>query len=288
MTRRPTPRPLSLLLQVALLCGLAGAAAAAPAVRVVVSIPPQAWFVEHVAGDLAEVAVLLAPGDSPATYEPTPKRMAVLEGADLFLAAGVPFERGLRPRVAGLSDPPLIAGPEAAAGHDHDHGLDPHTWLSPTGAGALADTVAAALARLRPDAKARIAARRAALDTVIAAADIHVRGILDGHAGATFVVFHPAFGHFAAAYGLVQVAIEDDGHEPGARHLAEVTTLARETGAGAVVVQTGFSRRAAEAVAASLEVPVIELDPLARDWDGNLVRIAETLAGVLGSGEAAP
>jgi hypothetical protein len=30
-------------------------------------------------------------------------------------------------------------------------------------------------------------------------------------------VFHPAFGHFAAAYGLEQVAVEDQGHEPGPR-----------------------------------------------------------------------
>lgn len=278
MTRSLTP----LLLGLALLYLLAGPVAATPPVQVVVSIPPQAWFVERIAGDLAVVEVLLAPGDSPATYEPTPRRMALLEGAELFLAAGVPFERGLRPRIAGLDDPPLIAGPEAAAGHHHHGDLDPHSWLSPAGAAALADTVAAAFTKLRPDAAAGIAARRAALDPVFADTDARVREVLSGHEGGTFVVFHPAFGHFAAAFELVQVAIEDDGHEPGARHLAEVTTLARERSVGAVVVQTGFSRRAAEAVAASLEVPVVELDPLARDWDRNLVHVAEVLAGVLG------
>ena len=274
-----------LLLPAALL--LCTTASAAP-LRVVVSIPPQIWFVERLAGDLAEVTVLLAAGDSPATYEPTPRRMAVLEGADLFLAAGVPFERGLVPRIAGLSRPPLVAGPEPVTGSHHAADLDPHTWLSPAGAAALADTVAAALVRLRPDAAAAIAARRSDLEPVIAAVDERVRSLLDGREGGVFVVFHPAFGHFAAAYGLVQVAIEDHGHEPGARHLAEVTTLAREQGVGAVVIQTGFSRRAAAAVAASLGVPVVELDPLAEQWDANLVHIAETLAGVLGEQGGAP
>lgn len=51
---------------------------------------------------------------------------------------------------------------------------------------------------------------------------------------------------------------------------------------GAVVVQPQFSRRAAEAVAASLGVPVAVLDPLAQDWDTNFTHIARTLAGVLG------
>jgi len=283
----PRLRALRILLLLPMALLLCTAADAAP-LRVVVSIQPQIWFVERLAGDLAEVTVLLAPGDSPATYEPTPRRMAVLEGADLFLAAGVPFERGLVPRIAGVPRPPLVAGPDAAAGHYSAADLDPHTWLSPAGAAALADTVAAALVRLRPDAAAAIAARRSGLEPVIAAVDERVRGILAGREGGVFVVFHPAFGHFAAAYDLVQVAIEDHGHEPGARHLVEVTTLAREQGVGAVVVQTGFSRRAAEAVAASLGVPVVELDPLARDWDTNLVHIAETLAGVLGEQGGAP
>ncbi|MCP4574355.1 MAG: zinc ABC transporter solute-binding protein [bacterium] len=272
----------------ALLVAVAASATAAPALRVIVAIPPQAWFVERIAGDHAEVSILLASGDSPATYEPTPRRMAVLEGADLFLAAGVPFERGLRPRIAGLSNPPVIAGPEAASGHFHHDGLDPHTWLSPAGAAALADTVISALIALRPAHQAEFTLRRTELGRAIAAADTTARAVLADHAGGTFVVFHPAFGHFAAAYGLQQVAIEQDGHEPGARHLAEVSTLARERGVGAVVVQTGFSRRAAQAVASSLDVPIVELDPLARDWDANLIRMATALARVLGHGRSAP
>lgn len=281
-------RPLRpLLITLTLLTVLSGTAAAAPPLRVVVSIPPLAWFVERIADDHAEVSVLLAPGDSPATYEPTPKRMAALEGADLFLAAGVPFERGLRPRIAGLGDPPLIVGPESASGHHHGE-LDPHSWLSPAGAAAFADSVVAALIRLRPDLEVGIASRRQELGRVVAAADSAAGGILAGREGGTFLVFHPAFGHFAAAYGLQQLAIEDHGHEPGARHLAEVTSLARERGVGAVIVQRGFSRRAAGTVASSLGVPVVELDPLAREWDANLVSIARALADVLGTGGGAP
>jgi zinc transport system substrate-binding protein len=235
--------------------------------------------------------VLLGPGDSPHTYEPTPRQIAGLADADLFLAAGVPFERGLRPRVAALPGGPRVAGPLADAhdhghdhGHDHDHddGLDPHAWLSPAGAAAIGDTVAAALLRLLPGQADAVAAGRARLQARIDAADAAARAARADRRGGVFVVVHPAFGHFAAAYGLQQLAIEAGGHEPGARRLAEVTTVARDRGVGAVVVQPQFSRRAAEAVAASLGVPVLVLDPLAPDWDANYVHIARSLAGVLG------
>lgn len=288
----PIPRPQSAaaMLGLGLVLAAAGARAAADRpLQVTVSIPPLAWFVEQVAGDLAEVTVLVGPGDSPHTYEPTPRQMARLAGSQLFLAAGVPFERGLRPRIAAMPGGPRLAGPLADGpdhGHDHSHdhadGLDPHTWLSPAGAGAIGDTLVAALGRLLPDHAERLAAGRAALQERIDRADAEARAALGGRSGGVFLVFHPAFGHFAAAYGLQQLAIEDQGHEPGARRLAEVTNLARAAGVGAVVVQPQFSRRAAEAVAASLGVPVVVLDPLAQDWDTNVAHIARTLAGVLG------
>ncbi len=295
MPPRLAPRALAalVLLAPALPAPAPAATAADAPVRVVVSIPPLAWFVHGVAGDLAEVSVLLAPGDSPHTFEPTPRQMAALAGADLFLTAGVPFELVLRSRVDALAGGPRIAGPLADAEQDHGHAaeLDPHTWLDPAGAAAIADTAAAALTRLRPAEAARFAAGRAAVLARIAAVDRQVRTILQGHEGGTFVVFHPAFGHFAATYGLEQVAIQDHGHEPGARRLAEVTDLARARGVGAVIVEPQFSRRAAEAVAASIGVPVVALDPLAADWDANLVHVATVLAGVLGrpgGGEARP
>ncbi|MFO7609751.1 MAG: zinc ABC transporter substrate-binding protein [Candidatus Krumholzibacteriia bacterium] len=287
--RLPAASALAAVACLALLPAAAGAAAPADPPRVVVSIPPLAWFVGEVAGDLVEVSVLLGPGDSPHTFEPTPRQIAGLADADLFLAAGVPFERGLRPRIAALPGGPRVAGPLADAhghgdAHDHAHGdgLDPHAWLSPAGAAAIGDTVAAALLCLLPDQADAFAAGRARLQQRIAAADAAAQAALAGRRGGIFMVFHPAFGHFAAAYGLQQLAIEAGGHEPGARRLAEVTTLARDRGVGAVVVQPQFSRRAAEAVAASLGVPVLVLDPLAADWDDNFVRIARALAGVLG------
>ena len=58
--------------------------------QVVVSVPPQAWFVERLAGDAVEIAVLLPPGASPAHYEPSMRELQALARARLYVRVGHP------------------------------------------------------------------------------------------------------------------------------------------------------------------------------------------------------
>ena len=282
---RRLPPAVASALWVGLLLGpvwLAPLDALAAPIKVTVSILPQEWFVEQVGGDLVEVSVLVGPGHSPATYEPTPRQMAILEQADLFLAAGVPFEKGLVPRVEALPGAPQVAGPRPGHnGYHHDgphHDIDPHTWLDPTQAVAMADTISLRLQTLIPAKAETIEERCGSLKDHLAKIDKQARDILAPYQGRTFFVFHPAFGHFAAAYGLVQVSVETGGHEPGPRHLADVIERARALGVRSVIVQPQFSRKSAETVAEAIDADIVVMDPLAADYDTNLVHLARTLA----------
>ena len=96
-----------------------------------------------------------------------------------------------------------------------------------------------------------------------------------------FIVFHPSWGYFADAYGLVQLPIETGGHEPGPRGLATLIERGREAGARAVFVQPQFSERSARAVAEALDARTVTADPLARDYVDNLRRLGAEVAGAL-------
>ncbi|MBN1971695.1 MAG: zinc ABC transporter substrate-binding protein [Candidatus Delongbacteria bacterium] len=65
-----------------------------------VSILPQKYFVEQIAGDNFEVNVMVKPGSSPETYEPTPKQMIELSKSHAFLAIDVPFEKIWLPKIS--------------------------------------------------------------------------------------------------------------------------------------------------------------------------------------------
>lgn len=115
---------------------------AADPLPVFVSIVPQKYFIERLAGEAVDVSVMVSPGASPATYEPKPKQMAMLSKASLYFAIGVPFEQSWLPRIAAANtamqvvhmDQGLKKLPMAAHHHHHDdhshaahEGHDHHT-----------------------------------------------------------------------------------------------------------------------------------------------------------------
>ena len=88
-------------------------------------------------------------------------------------------------------------------------------------------------------------------------------------------MFHPAFGHFAKAYGLKQEAVESQGKSPGPKHITELIARAKAAGAKVIFVQPQFSQRSAEIIAKRIGGRVVPLDPLSGDYINNLEHIAE-------------
>ncbi len=82
-------------------CGRENATASAETDRleVYVSIPPQKYFVERVGGEHVNVHVVVGPGQSPHTFEPTARQMVQLSAADVFFRIGMQFERQLAEKI---------------------------------------------------------------------------------------------------------------------------------------------------------------------------------------------
>ena len=245
---------------------------------VAVSVLPQAWMVERLAGDAVEILVMIPPGASPASHEPEMAQLAAFARASLYVKVGhphFPFEAAwLEPL---LADHPGLPVFDAAGGLAHlEH--DPHYWVSPVrvlhGIGPLAGALAAAL----PAEAAAIREREAALRAEVAATDARVREILAGARGKSFVVLHPAWGHLAEDYGLVQLAIQHENREPDPKRLAELIARARSLGIDVVFTQPHFDGKSARVMAREIGGRVETLDPLAPDWPANLERVARALA----------
>ncbi|MDM7456686.1 MAG: zinc ABC transporter substrate-binding protein [Tepidimonas sp.] len=278
-----------------LLGGLAASAmprlAAAQAVeplRVVVSILPQKQFVERVAGNAAQVEVLVRPGQSPATYDPTPAQLVELGNAQVYFRIGVPFEANWVPRFQsqfpklrivdtrqGIELAPMRGadGQPAASG-----ARDPHIWTSPRLVKRQAQTIRDALIELAPAQREAFEAGYTSYAAELDALDAELRQTLAGKTQRRFMVFHPAWGYLARDYGLEMIPIEVEGKEPSPKALTALIEQARSLGVRVIFVQRQFSRTAAESGARAIGGEVVELNPLEEDFIGQARRAAAAIA----------
>ncbi len=296
-------RTFFLMLVVWLTSALVGCASLSPSaaegMQVTVSIVPQAYFVERIAGEHVAVNVMVEPGASPSTYEPKPEQLVALSKSAAYFSIGVPFEDVWLERIAEAN--PKMRMVDTASGierlsisahshHDDEHeealaeaegAPDPHVWLSPALVQVQARNIHAALVALDPAHEANYTANLDAFLTDIEALQADIHATLDGVEQRAFMVFHPSWGYFADEFGLEQIAIEVGGQEPSARELATLIEEAQEEGIRVIFAQPEFSVQAAETIAAEIDGEVLLVSPLARDWLSNLREVATTFAEAL-------
>jgi zinc transport system substrate-binding protein len=224
---------------------------------------------------------MVGPGASPATYEPTPKQMALLSEARIYFRIGVPFEKIWIERLADVNRKmEIVHTSEAVMTRELENhaGRDPHVWTSPLLTGHIARTMTDALVAALPDHRPEFERNYARLASDLARLDAEIREIFGKVKRRKFMVFHPSWGYFADSYGLEQVAIEEHGSEPAASRLAALIDDAEREEIRVIFVQKHFSRRNAEAVAKEIGAKVVAVDPLAEDYIANLRSLAALFA----------
>nr|WP_205049019.1 zinc ABC transporter substrate-binding protein [Paracoccus sp. SY] len=210
--------------------------------QVVVDTPVTASLVQQVMGDLGQVQVLLPKGASAHHHQMRPSDARGLQDAGLLVWTGpelTPWLDRAASLVGGdvaqlrLLDVPgtHLRGYDDGHDHDHDHdhdhahgGVDPHAWLDPDNAQAWVAAIADTLEKADPDNATAYRQNAAAAAEEIRRLDQDLRAQLQPHAGATFVVFHDAYGYFTEHFGLepaIAVSL-GDASTPSAARLKEI------------------------------------------------------------------
>jgi zinc transport system substrate-binding protein len=247
---------------------LTRAETAGPKPKIGATIFPLYDIAREVAGSVADVVLILPPGASPHTFEPTPAAIRSLSDAHTLLVVGhglddwaVRLAQGAGvPRVVRVDvDVPLRYQPgrEPAA-------VDPHYWLSLRNGMAIARTVAAELELLAPNRVAEIHSSLAAYLARVDAVDEQIRSLLADLPSRRIATFHDAFGYFADAYELEVAAVFQPypGLEPGPRFVIEFQKKIRASQIRVVFSEPQLSVDAIRPLARDLGVTISMLDPL--------------------------
>lgn len=279
---------LFILFCTALAAGCSHGGKKAGRLKITVSIAPEKYFVERLAGRRADVTVLVAPGADPHTYQASPRQLAALSESRVYFTIGVPFESALVERIKkqnpdlsiidisrGIKRMEMVEDEHKGA---HEHGdMDPHAWLSPRMAAVMVRNMCAALVRIDPAHKSDYENNRDNFVFELKTLDKDIAGVLAPYRGRAFYVYHPAFGYFGRAYGLRQAAVETGGKEPATEHITRLIRQARRDNVRVIFVQPQFSQKSADLLAKEIGGVVVPVDPLGENYVDNIKRIAAAI-----------
>lgn len=257
--------------------------------QVLVSIPPQKWLCEQLGGHQLKVQVLIPNGQEPHNFSPSPRLIQSISGSALFFTVGLEFEREIIRRLEtgspGLhivdSSVEIQKIPLGGTGHGHTGGLDPHVWLSPINLKQMAFVMASALVGEDPGHASGYEKNLQDLNERLDRLDQVIAEKLAPFRGASFFVFHPAFGYFAHEYQLRQVPVEIGGKSPTPKQLYKLIHKAKEENVKVIFVQPQFDSRSAKNIANAIGGEVLPLDTLAEDVAGNLECMASQIEQAL-------
>jgi zinc transport system substrate-binding protein len=250
-------------------------------IRISVSVLPQAFFVERIAGIHARVSVMIPKGANHETYEPTPQQLVVLSDSQIYIkvgAPGFPFEEKYLKTALGQNRRITVVGMSDGMTYRKE---DPHVWTSPAAVRIAAQNIGRALSTYDPARRDEYRQNLRLFLADVDQLDGEIKRALLGKKGFSFMVYHPAWGYFADEYGLLQLAVEEEGKPVSAAHIRSMIDLARKKGILAILVQKGFDTKSSRAIARDIGGEIVEADPLARDWLSGMRQVTAVLTRVL-------
>lgn len=267
-------------------------------INVSVSVIPQAYFVEQIAGDLVNVNIMVQKGKSPETYEPSIKQLQELSKSQVYFGVGMPFESAWLSRFKSVNPNMLIIDPlkygmldsynkkynisdehEEHEHHndEHHHNHPPHIWLSFELSKLHIIQIADTLVSIDPK-NAKIYKKN--LGKFLGRIDVLYDKFkpIFANSKKSFLVFHPAWGYVANELGLIEYAIEKDGKEAKIAHTRDILDIIKEHDIKIMFIQPQFSQKNALAIAKEAGIEVKFADPLSYDWLDNLEKFLSEIA----------
>lgn len=234
-------------------CGTVNETPQSGKLQIVATLFPAYDFAREIAGERAEVTLLVPPGSESHSFEPTPHDLVRLSSCTLLVCNGGESEAWLETVRNGLdadiSSVTMLdcvnaleeevrvgmqtGGVLSRGGHGHEHEeeadeheieYDEHVWTSPKNAMLICRAIADKLCELDPDGRAYYEANCADYTAQLRELDAGFRAIVDGAEQRT-VIFADRFPvrYFVEEYGLEYYAAflgcADDA-EPSAKTVA--------------------------------------------------------------------
>jgi zinc transport system substrate-binding protein len=246
-------------------------------IGVVVTVLPQAEFVEKVMGDRAKITVMVPPGASPHAYEPKPSQLVEVSEAKIYfkVGSGVEFEETQWDKIIAMN--PNMRIIDGSKGIEIINN-DPHIWNSPINAKKMVQNFYDGLIQVDPEHENEYSMNKDAYLNELDELDEYIKNRFENFTNRVFLIYHPAFGYFAHEYNLTQIPVEHEGKEPTPQVIQQCIENAKEYNLSYVYVAPQFATTFAETIANEIGGETLSIDPLPLSYVANMRSVASSLS----------
>lgn len=264
---------------------------------VIVSNAPYVKVVKQIANNEVEIRTIIPADVDPHNYEPSPRDMAPLMHASLWIQVGEEFEGLLQNRLKETT-PDLIVLPLQDVTktipsschhhhhkHHHHHGecrqdIDTHYWLDPLTVAEQAKYITNDLIKLLPEKKELFENNLEKLTRLLYSLNTEIARKLKPFRGNVILSTHAAYGYFCKQYGLIQIGIEsEDGKETRTQEIHHVlqSAIKHKNQLIGILLQPQHVNRAAETLGSKLSLPLFMVNP----YEENYITTMKKLANIV-------
>ncbi len=235
-------------------------------------------LVRIVGSDDIDVVLILPPGTSPHTYEPTPSILKSLQGSLRIFEIGHGLDRWAASIVESIPGASIVTADrdiklrltaelheeEHEEGTDDEHGsFDPHYWMDPMNAVSMVDTIAEELSIIDPQHSEEFVTRAKEFKDELERKDREWRQLISGVENKKIVTFHDAFMYFADHFGFTVVATFEPfpGREPSPQYLIHLKEELEEHGVKTVYIEPQLAADSLQSFARDNNLRIGILDP---------------------------
>lgn len=234
---------------------------------IVTTLFPDYDFARQIAGDKAEVTLLLDPGVEAHDYDPSPSDIIAINKADLFIYTGDYMELWAKNIIDSIESGTVTVvdasegitliksedGEDKVKSEGHEHEYDPHIWTSPKNAVTMMNTILKAVVKADPKNQEYYEKNAADYIEKIQALDNEFKSIAE-NAKYDTIYFGGRFAmvYFVKEYGLGYMSAFDSCSsetEPSAKLVAGIVDAMKKNGASVVYYEELADPKSADAIA---------------------------------------
>lgn len=252
--------------------------------EVFTSFYPLYYVANQIGGEKIAAKLVIPNGAEVHSYEPSPRKLADLERADVFFYNGLGLEPWADKVVNNLKNAGVKTievskniellkfeehNHEKENNHDeeHSHGhgeYDPHIWLDPINMIDIAKRMNKEFIALDPKNKDYYKENTLSFINEIKKLDEEYKSTLSNKEHKYILVSHASFGYLAKRYGLEQLAVAgvSPHQEPSPKVLAKLTEEAREHSLEYIFMESLANPKTAEVLAQEANLEILPLNPI--------------------------